>query len=59
MKEYKYGNINRPGNNIFKKCNDIWKNVHHERYEYEKDGLIFTPIKSHVGGKYDKNDKFC
>ena len=58
MKEYKYGNINTPGNSIFKKCNDIWKSVHHERYEYEIDGLIFTPIKSPVGGKYDKNDKF-
>ena len=57
-KEYKFGDINTPGKTIFKKCNDIWKSVHQEKYQYEIDGLIFTPIKSPVGGKFEKNDKF-
>lgn len=58
MKDYKFGDINKAGDTIFKKCHDIWKNIHKERYEYDIDGLIFTPIKLPVGGKYDKNDKF-
>jgi len=36
-KEYKYGG------NIFEKISDLWEN--RENYEYDVDGLIFTPIK--------------
>ena len=57
-KDHKKGNINTPGTDIFKRCAKIWTDIQQDRYEYDVDGLIFTPIKSPVGGKYDKTDKF-
>lgn len=57
-KEYKHGNVNVPGMDIFHKNNEVWKKVKSNDYEYNIDGLIFTPIKSQVGGKYNSSNKF-
>tara|TARA_B100000902_G_scaffold400009_1_gene474515 strand:- start:3145 stop:6489 length:3345 start_codon:yes stop_codon:yes gene_type:complete len=42
-------------NNIFNGCNTIISNINKNIYEYETDGLIFTPSNIAVGGSKDNN----
>ena len=44
-KSFEYGN----DNDIFKKCNKILKKHNDDLFEYEIDGLIFTPCDKGVG----------
>lgn len=34
---------------IFQACHEIWEAIQHPAYEYETDGLIFTPTHTGVG----------
>jgi hypothetical protein len=43
--------IARPDKTIFECCSKILSNVKDELYEYNTDGLIFTPIHTGVGSK--------
>jgi len=56
--EYKIFQVSYGGTRttIFNKCSQILKNIQEDKYEYETDGLIFTPIKNGVGVDY-KNKK--
>ena len=38
------------GSNIFEKCSELLSILNDNTYEYETDGLIFTPIHTGVGG---------
>ena len=38
--------------NIFKACRSIISKINSDLYEYETDGLIFTPLNTTVGGDY-------
>lgn len=49
MKDYKYGD------NIFEKISDLWNN--RENYEFDVDGLIFTPMKEEYPKKVGTWDK--
>jgi hypothetical protein len=35
--------------NIFEACKEIWESIQNPAYEYETDGLIFTPTRPGVG----------
>lgn len=56
--EYKIFQVSYGGDRttIFNKCSHILKNIEEDKYEYETDGLIFTPINHGVGVDY-KNKK--
>lgn len=44
--------------NIFKACRSIITKINSGLYEYETDGLIFTPLNTSVGGDYKANETF-
>jgi hypothetical protein len=44
--------------NIFKACRSILTKISSELFEYETDGLIFTPLNTTVGGDYKSDDVF-
>lgn len=52
----KYFEISKTKNDIFKCCNNIMSKIDEGMYEYETDGLIFTPLYLGVGCK-NKEDK--
>jgi len=56
--EYKLFEISYGGSRttIFNQCSTILKKIENGEYEYETDGLIFTPINAGVGVDY-KNKK--
>lgn len=42
--------IDTNGDNIFKLCGELLKRIKSNYFEYETDGIIFTPIKNGVAG---------
>lgn len=52
----KYFEISKSNTDIFKCCNNILSKVDEGMYEYETDGLIFTPLYLGVGCK-SRDDK--
>lgn len=44
--------------NIFKACRSILTKINNDLYDYETDGLIFTPLNTSVGGDYKNDDVF-
>lgn len=44
--------------NIFKACRSIMTKINSDLFEYETDGLIFTPLNTSVGGDYKSDDVY-
>lgn len=48
--QYKNFLVDTNGDNIFQLCGELLKRTESNYFEYETDGLIFTPIKNGVAG---------